>query len=70
MKNVKKISMIKLMSDPQYQGKHIILIANQVFTAKTGKTANKILDRLEKKYPGEIPALTYIPKADTLILWL
>ena len=62
--------MIKIMSDPKYQGKHVILIANQVYTAKTGKEANKLVDRLEKKFPKEIPAMTYIPKADTLILWL
>jgi len=62
--------MIKIMSDPKYQGKHVILIADQIYTAKTGKEANKIVDRLEKKFPKEIPAMTYIPKADTLILWL
>ncbi len=56
------------MNDPAYIGKHIIVIAGQVFTAKTGTQANKILDKLEKKYPKAIPAITYIPKADTLIL--
>lgn len=70
MKNGKKITMINIMSDPRYQGKHVILIANKVYTAKTGTIANKIVDRLEKKYPKEIPAMTYIPKSDTLILWL
>lgn len=70
MKKAKKITMIKIMSDPKYQGKHVILIANQVYTAKTGKAANRIIDRLEKKFPKQIPAITYIPKADTLILWL
>lgn len=62
--------MINIMSNPRYKGKHIIIIAGQVFTAQTGKQANKILDKLEKKYPKEIPEITYIPKADTLILWL
>ncbi len=57
------------MSDPKYQGKHVILIANRVYTTTTGTIANKIIDRLEKKYPKEIPAITYIPKADSLILW-
>ena len=70
MKNKNRTTMIKIMSDPKYQGKHVILIANKVFTASTGKIANKIVDRLEKKYPKEIPAMTYIPKSDTLILWL
>lgn len=65
-----KVTMVNVMSNPIYKGKHVIVIAGKVFTAKTGNQANKILDRLEKKYPNEIPAITYIPKADALILWL
>lgn len=65
-----KITMLKIMSNPAYKGKHIILVAGKIFTARTGKEANKILDMVEKKYPKEIPAVTYIPKADALILWL
>lgn len=70
MKKSPQQTMIQIMSDPKYKGKHVIVIKNQIFTAKTGETANKILDKLEKKFPKEIPAITYIPKADTLILWL
>ena len=62
--------MINIMGNPRYKGKHIIVIGGKVFTAQTGKKASKILDKLEKKYPKEIPEITYIPKADTLILWL
>lgn len=69
-KKVTETAMIHIMSDPAYRGKHVIVIAGKVFTAKTGTQASKILDKLEKKYPKEIPAITYIPKADTLILWL
>lgn len=65
-----KIDMIKIMSNPRYKGRHIVVVAGKVFAAKTGKEASKILDKLEKKYPKEIPAITYIPKADSLILWL
>lgn len=65
-----KIDMIKIMSNPRYKGRHIVVVAGKVFAAKTGKEASKILDKLEKKYPKEIPAITYIPKADALILWL
>lgn len=70
MKNSKNIFMLNILNNPRYRGKHVIVIKNKVFTAKTGKEANKVLDRLEKQYPGEIPAITYIPKTDTLILWL
>lgn len=62
--------MEKILNDPQYKGKHIIVVAGEVFTANTGEGAGKILDEVDKKYPNEIPAVTYIPDADTLILWL
>lgn len=68
-KQVSDLTMISIMSNPRYKGRHLIVIAGKVFAAKTGKEANKILDKLEKKYPNEIPAITYIPKADALILW-
>lgn len=64
------ISMVNIMSNPKYKGKHIVVIKGKIFTAKSGKQVNKIIDRLEKKYPKETPVLTYIPKEDTLILWL
>ncbi len=70
MRISKKIDMVQIMGDLKYKGKHVIVMAGEIFTAKTGKEANKILDRLEKQYPSETPAITYIPKADTLILWL
>lgn len=69
-KQMGKLTMTKVMSNPSYKGKHVIFVAGKVYTAKTGSEANKILDLLEKKYPKETPAITYIPKADTLILWL
>lgn len=65
-----KLTMVNVMSNPIYKGKHVIVVAGKVFTAETGKEANKILDMVEKKYPEKIPAMTYIPKEDTLILWL
>ncbi|MDI6794375.1 MAG: DUF5678 domain-containing protein [bacterium] len=59
-----------IFTDPDYRGKHIVMIAGEVFTAKTGKEASKIFDRVTKKYPGKTPTITYVPKEDTLILWL
>ena len=70
MKKDKKITMIKIMSDPKYRGYHIIVVAGKVYKSKTGKGASKILDEVHKKYPKETPAITYIPDADTLILWI
>lgn len=70
MKQSSRTSMTEIMGNPKYRGKHLVVVAGKVFVAKTGREANSIIDRLEKKYPDEIPAMTYIPKADTLILWL
>lgn len=70
MGKTNKITMFQILNDPNYRGKHVILVAGKVFTAKTGTEANKVIDKLEKKYPREIPAVTYIPNTDTLILWL
>lgn len=69
-KTTSKVTMIKVMNNPAYKGKHVVVIAGKIFTAKTGSEVNKILDKLEKKYPKATPAITYIPKADALILWL
>lgn len=64
-----KLTMINIMSNARYRGKHIIVIAGKVFTARTGEGASKILERVRLKYPKETPAITYIPDADALILW-
>lgn len=69
MKQSSDTRMMRIMSNPKYRGKHLVVVAGRVFVAKTGKEVNSIIDKLEKKYPDEIPAMTYIPKADTLILW-
>lgn len=57
-----------IYSDPRYAGCHVIIIAGKVYTAKTGKKRVQLLKELIKKYPSETPLITYIPKADTLIL--
>ena len=67
-KNNFKILSKKIYSDPQYKGKHIIIIGGKIFAAKTGSASSKMLEELVKKYPRSTPMLTYIPKADTLIL--
>lgn len=61
--------MEKVLNDPKYKGKHVIVVAGKVFTANTGDGAGRILDEVRKKYPRAIPAITYLPDADTLILF-
>lgn len=62
--------MEEVMNDPRYRGFHVVVSGGKVFTAKTGERASQLLTEAQKKYPKEIPAITYIPDADTLILWL
>lgn len=65
----KKITMEIAMDDPKNRGYHVIVVGGKLFKARTGEGASKILDEVRQKYPKEIPAITYIPDADTLILW-
>lgn len=51
----------------KYKGKIVAVVGNKVFSATSGKQAQKMISRLEKKY-RKPPLVTYIPKADTLIL--
>ncbi|MBI4226123.1 hypothetical protein HY612_03345 [Candidatus Roizmanbacteria bacterium] len=66
----KKVTMSDVFKNPRYRGKHIILAAGKIFTAKTGEGASKILETIRKKYPKEIPEIAYLPKAHSLILWM
>lgn len=70
MKKRVRVDMIKILSNPKYQGLHVIVLGEKVFTARTGKRASQILRRIERESPRETPAITYVPKSDTLILWL
>lgn len=60
--------MRKVFENPKLKGKHIIVIAGNIYTASTGKEAVKIFNKVTKQYPGQQPTVTYIPKAESLIL--
>lgn len=64
----KKISMMDIFKNPRYRGKHIILVAGKIYTAKTGKGAAAILRKLDRTDPNLVPEVAYIPKAKHLIL--
>lgn len=66
----KKLSMMDIFKNPRYRGKHIILAAGKVYTAKTGEGAAAILKKLEKSHPDVTPEVAYLPKAHSLILWM
>lgn len=62
-------TMRDVFSNPRYRGKHIILVGGNVYTAKTGEGASRILQKVKKKYPEETPQVAYLPKTQSLILW-
>ena len=65
----KKDTLVKLpkaLGDPRYKGKHLLLVSGKVVAAGNWKTVSVKLDEVIKR--GQTPQLTYIPKADTLIL--
>ena len=66
----KNLTMIDIFKNPRYRGKHVILVAGKVYTAKTGEGAAEILRKLRKKYPKITPEVAYLPKAHSLILWI
>lgn len=62
--------MMDIFQNSRYRGKHVILAAGKIYTAKTGEGAAEILKKLEKTYPGIVPEIAYLPKAHSLILWM
>lgn len=54
----------------KYRGKHIVLVGGKVFTAKTGEGAAKILREVRERHPKQTPEIAYLPKAQSLILWM
>ena len=66
----KNITMLEIFKNPHYRGKHVILAAGKIFTAKTGDGAAEILKKIRQKYPGVTPEVAYLPKARSLILWM
>lgn len=60
--------MHEVFKNPKYRGKHIIIALGKIYTAKTGKEASAILDKIEKEHPQAVPQVTYIPKQAILIV--
>lgn len=65
-----KVSMMDIFKNPRYRGKHVILAAGKIYSAKTGDGAAEILREIRKKHPSAIPEVAYLPKAHSLILWI
>ncbi len=54
----------------RYRGRHVLVLGKKIFSARTGKEAFRLFKKLEKDHPQMSPLIAYIPKEDTLILWL
>lgn len=62
------VKMEDILSNPRYRGKHLIVAAGRLYTAKTGEGAAEILKKLEKSKPDVTPEVAFLPKARSLIL--
>lgn len=60
--------MPEVFANPRYRGKHIILAAGKLYTAKTGEGASEILKKIRKLHPDVVPEIAFLPKAKTMIL--
>ena len=52
----------------KFRGKHIAIIKNKI-VASGGNTIN-VLDKARKEYPNENPVLAFVPKEETLVLFI
>ncbi len=62
--------MPEVFKDPKYRGKHVVLVAGKIYTAKTSSEVATILKKTEKQYPEATPEYAYLPKARSLTLWM
>lgn len=62
--------MTDIFKNPRYRGKHVILAAGKIYTAKTGEGAADILRKIRKTKPDVTPEVAFLPKAHSLILWM
>ena len=60
MKANKNKTMIKLIGNSKYKGEHVILVAGKISTVRTELQVNKVLERIERKYLKETPAIILI----------
>jgi len=46
----------------KYRGKHVVAVEDEIVEVKDEKELKEALKRLEEKYPGRIPLITFIPE--------
>jgi len=68
MKSMTNRDINKIYNNPRLAGKHVIIMGDKTYTAKSGRGKTELLRRLIRQHPKITPLITFIPKADTLIL--
>ena len=57
-----------LMSKAEkYRGKHVVAVEDEIVVVKDEKELKEALKRVEEKYPGRIPLITFIPEEEVMI---
>jgi len=53
----------------KYRGKHVVVVGSKVHPIPYNEEkADKLFERLEKKYPQETPTLLFVPREESYIL--
>lgn len=70
IQNLKRAQRVLFNNWDKYRGKHVLVVGEKVYSARTGNKALEILKKIETEDPAASPLLAYVPKSDALILWL
>ncbi len=52
----------------RYRGKIVIEAGGRIFSTRSGERAQELLKKVKKKYPEDVPTLTYLPKKDEVVI--
>lgn len=55
-------TMDKVFRDRKYLGKYVVVAGDKVFTARSGNDVNKLMDRVQKKYPKKTLSVAHVLK--------
>lgn len=59
--------LVRVYANPRYRGKHVIVVDDKVFVARSATDAPRLFDRVIRAYPRSTPTLVYVPRADALV---
>ena len=52
----------------KYRGRHVVAVEDEIVVVKDEKGLKDALKRLEEKYPGRIPLITFIPEEEEVMI--